>query len=317
MADLNLYLSSNLKIDSVFVSNIAQDREFYILPYSDTLRVQFKDSINDMYNIWFFTQEGRRTKQLWLNGKNLIIKGSIGKRFEIDTVLGSDLFYKAQKFQKEYRQLYKEKAKDEVINQLLIRYTKENINNPLSLQTADYYLYKNKNDKEKVRNLQSLLKDQPKAFKDHLAFPVHKSIDKILSQHSIDLKKYDFEDIAGNTIKIETEPSKKYLLDLWFVNCPPCIKDHQKFLKNPNLLKQKNIELIGISTDRQQKVWSGFLQEKQYPWKNYRQKQYAGSLTEDLMISVFPTYFLIEGNGKIIQTFNAFDDIKDYLSNEL
>lgn len=317
LADLNLYLTSDLKIDSVFISNLTQDREFYMLPYSDTLRVQFKDSINDMYNIWFFTEKGRRIQQLWLDGKNLTIKGSIGDRFQIDTVIGSDLYYKGKKFQKEYSQLYKDKAGDEAIDQLLIRYTKENIDNPLSLQAANYYLFKNKNNKEKVQNLMSIVKDQPSALKEHIGFPVHKEIEKLLSLTSLDLSKYEFEDVSGNLAKIKLEPSKRYLIDLWFVNCPPCIKDHKKFIENSDLLAKNNIELIGISRDMKQDVWSDFLKKKNYPWKNYRQKQYIGSLTEDLMISVFPTYFLLEGNGKIIRTFNGFNDVEKYITNEL
>jgi peroxiredoxin len=320
LADLNLYITSSMKIDSLFISNITQDREFYFIPYSDTLKVKFKDSINDLYNIWFFA-EGKQysgpSTQVWLNGENVIIKGTFDKKLNIDTVIGSDLYYKGKEFQKGYRNLYKSKANSEEIDEFLFNFAKDHLDTPLSLQAADYYLFRNKNDKEKVLGLKKLIDNQPNQFKDHLAFQIHQTIDKILSQTKIDLTKYKFQNENGQITSIKLNENKRYLLDLWFVNCPPCIKDHKSFLNEPQLLSENNIELIGISTDSKNEVWSNFLKKKKYPWKNYRQANYKESLTKDMLISVFPTYFLMEGNGKIIQTFNAFDDVKQYISQQL
>jgi uncharacterized protein YcfL len=101
LADVNLYLDTDAEVDSVFVSNITQDREFQFLPFAKTMHVEFKDSINDLYNINFYTKKGFVMNQMWLNGENIIIKGKIKeKKFVVDTVIGSDLYYKAIGFRK-------------------------------------------------------------------------------------------------------------------------------------------------------------------------------------------------------------------------
>ena len=318
LSDFNLYITTNTKIDSVFISNLSQDREFNMLKYSDTLKVKFNDSINDMYNIWFYS-EGKQYSwpngQIWLNGENVIIKGTFDKGFTIDTVIGSDLYYKGIKFQKKYNAFYKQKASRKKIDSFLLNSTIENIDNPLSLQSADYYMFSNKNDKNKIKKLRDLIKNQSYQLKNHAVLKVHKSIEKLLSISTIDLNKYVFEDLHVKYAKIQLNPNKRYLLDLWFVNCLPCIKDHKKFKQNLELLSKNNIELIGISRDSEQDVWLDFFKKNKYPWKNYRESNYENSLTKDFIIEVFPTYFLIEGDGKIIKTFNAYDDIESYLSN--
>ena len=319
LSDLNIYIKSKQKIDSVFISNIAQDREFYFLKFSDTLKVDLKDSINDLYNIWLYS-EGKQysspRNQFWLNGEKIIIKGTFDKGFKLDTIIGTDLHYKSLEFNKVYSSLYRRKAPKENIDNFLLKETRDNVDNILSLQFANYYMFRNKNDKGKIQELKEIIKDQNSFFKNHLAFSVHKAIDKILKVTSIDLSKYDFENSKKERATIQLESNKNYLLDLWFVNCPPCITDHQKFQQNSKLLSDNNIELIGISRDLEQDVWFNFLNKKQYPWKNYRESNYQNSLTKDLVIEVFPTYFLVKGNGKIIQTFNAYDDIESYLINK-
>lgn len=319
LLDLNIYIKSNQKIDSVFISNIAQDREFMFIPFSNTIKINLKDSINDLYNVWLFAdgkQYSGNENQFWLNGEKIIIKGTFNNGFKVDTVIGSPLYYKGLKFRKMYSNLYKTNPTSTEIDYFLLDYTKENIDNLLSLHAANYFMFKNKNDKIKINQLKKVIASHPKNFKNHTVLNVHDGIEKILNTTKIDIGKYDFISKSGKKTTIKLTNNKRYLLDLWFINCPPCIEDHQKFKDNPQLLADRNIEMIGISTDNNQEKWSDFLTKKSYSWKNYRQASYQGSMTEDLIVEVFPTYFLIEGNGKIVQTFNDYNDIENYLQEE-
>ena len=316
LSDLNIYIQSQQKIDSIFISNIGQDREFLFLPHQDTMRVNFKDSINDLYNIWIFS-EGKQYSagnkyQFWLRGDHIEVKGSFDKGFHLDTLIGSDIYYPSMDFQKEYTNLYRQKRPAAEIDEYLLTYTKNNLNNILSLQSANYYMFRNKNDQQKLKTLQKIIEPHEKLFKNHNVLNVHASLDKLLTVNAIDIAKYSFVDTYGKEASITFESNKTYLLDLWFVKCTPCIQDHQKFKEHTTLLSNHNVELIGLSIDDNQEEWTDFLSEKAYPWKNYRQKSYEGSLREELLVEVFPTYFLVEGNGALIRTFNAFDDIKDY-----
>jgi hypothetical protein len=316
LADLNLYIDAKQKVDSVFISNIAQDREFLIVPFQDTLKINLKDSINDLYNVWLYSggkQYSGMSNQLWLSGEQIVIKGTFDNGFQIDTLIGSNLHYKNLEFQENYSQLFKDKKSSEEIDTFLLDFTEKNTDNILALQSAQFYLYKNGTNLEKTKRLQEALTDLNPDLKYHTVFNVPQKIEKLLSLKQIDIGKYAYKTVSGEDTKIVLDASKTYLLDLWFVNCPPCIKDHKKFKENLSLLKENNIEFIGLSRDQDQEKWAKFVQEKSYPWKNYRQAAYDGSMTEDLMITVFPTYFLIEGDGTILQSFNAYNDVAAYI----
>ncbi|WP_435263545.1 hypothetical protein [Tenacibaculum sp. nBUS_03] len=52
LADITLVTKTETKIDSVWVSNIGQTESF-IIPYRDTIKVSFKENLNDLYNVFF------------------------------------------------------------------------------------------------------------------------------------------------------------------------------------------------------------------------------------------------------------------------
>lgn len=316
--NLTLHITAKQKIDSVFISNMAQDRDFMFLPFKDTIEVTLKDSINDLYNVWMYSggkQYSRGANQFWLSGNQITIKGTFDNGFVLDTLIGSDLYYKSLEFQKGYAQVSQNQKTGEEVNQYLLNFTKENLDNVLSLQSSGFYISNNGNDREKIKQLKEIIKDQDESLRQHAIFQPHKKIEKILSLEKIDISKYAFTSVAGKSTKITLEPNKKYLFDLWFMACPPCIKDHKEFKKNPELLSKKNIEIIGLSIDDDQEKWVKFVNKNSYPWKNYRQSSYENSMSDDLMINIFPTYYLVESDGTIEASFNSYYEIQNYLTN--
>jgi len=132
---------------------------------------------------------------------------------------------------------------------------------------------------------------------------------------SINLSKYKFNNIDNKLTSIKLEKSKTYLLDFWFVNCPPCVRDHKLISKKMNFFKENNIELIGISTDRNHSDWKNYLTKNNYNWKNYRETDSLKRVTKDMVIWSFPTYLLLNGEGEIKARFNSFKDFENYLNN--
>lgn len=120
LADLNLYFDSDIKIDSILVTNITQDREFHFIRYSNTINVDLNDSINDLYAISFYTANDHRMVQLWLNGENVIITGKVSDKIkiQIDTVIGSDLYYKSLRFRQKLKDSLTEEPDSSCTNPL-------------------------------------------------------------------------------------------------------------------------------------------------------------------------------------------------------
>lgn len=312
LADLNLIIKTDKKIDSVWISNIGQTESFF-LPFKDTVKVDFNEKINDLYNIGFYTKNGRLTNQLWLNGSNAIINGKLDEKIEIDSVFNSDLYYSSINFSKEYRALIKTKADNASINDFLLKNIKKNIGNPFSLATADNYIDRNQNDKDKIRKLFTILENQNDTLKNHF-FGIHERIENILEVSSIDFSNYKFANLENEITSIKLEKTITYLLDFWFVNCPPCIRDHKQIEKKLDFLKGKNIELIGISTDREYSNWKNYLNKHNYNWKNFREIDTLKQVTEEMVIWSFPTYLLMDGRGKIKARFNSFEDFEKYVN---
>lgn len=311
LSDLNLIIETSRDIDSVWVSDIGQ-RESYFLPFNDTVKVRLKGKLNDLYNIYFHTKEGPIKNQLWLNGENVIIKGKIGKELKIDTVLSSDLYYTSISFLSELRTLMKSKADSMAIDHFLLEGIKQNVDNPFSYVLAGIFIQRDQNNKRRIHELYDLLKSQDDTRKSHF-LSTHSQIENILKVDIIEIAKFKFFDIDQEVTSINLDPGKAYLLDFWFVNCAPCVKDHKVMARKLDLLKDHNIELFSISIDKKQTDWQEYLVKNNYNWKNYREIDSLETISSEMAIGSFPTYLLINSQGKIDARFNSYKEVEKHL----
>ena len=312
-ADVNFYLQTDKKIDSVLFANFTQDREFQFMPYSDTLNITLNDSINDSYFIKFYTGKDAFMYPMWLDGKNLIIKGKITDKFRPDTVIGSSLFYHSLDFRKKYKALIENAASADSINSFLFSNLQENISSPFSLEISSQLYQRNISNKTVLKKLYDLLADQPEAIKKSLNNP-YKGIEKVLTVNKIALQNFQFYNTDDKLTSISPAKGKKYLLDLWFIECAPCLADHKIMAGKRELLNSSTVELIGISIDQDQAEWKNFISQKKYYWQNLREVDDPDKkLRTHLLITAFPTYLLIDGEGNILQRSNSFAEIEKYL----
>ncbi len=312
LADINLLVKTDTKIDSVWISNIGQTESFF-LPFKDTIKVNFKTKLDDLYNIEFFTENGSKSVQLWLDGSNIIISGTLKDNFVIDSVLNSDLYYKSIDFSKKYRQFIKNDSDSLTIDEFLLNKIRENVKSPFSFAIANRFIYRNQNNKSKIRQLFDELSIQNDTLKNH-SISIHEKIENILKFNSLNIVKYKFTDINNKLVSIKLDKSKTYLLDFWFINCPPCIKDHKQILKKFNFFKKHNIEFIGISTDKKYFDWKNYLKKYNYNWKNLREIDSLERITTDMAIWSFPTYLYLDSSGKIKGRFNSFSDFENSIN---
>lgn len=312
-ADVNFYLQTDKKIDSVLFANFTQDREFQFIPYSDTLNITLNDSINDNYFIKFYSGKDAIMYPLWLDGENLVIKGKITDKFRPDTVIGSSLFYHSLDFRKKYKALMENGASTDSINSFLFTNLQENISSPFSLEISSQLYLRNISNKAVLKKLYDLLADQPEAIKKSLNNP-YKGIEKVLTVNKIALQDFQFYNTDGKPTFISPVKGKKYLLDLWFIECAPCLADHKIMAGKRELLNSSSVELIGISIDQDQAEWKNFLSQNKYYWQNLREVDDPDKkLRTHLLISAFPTYLLLDSEGNILQRSNSFAEIEKYL----
>jgi thiol-disulfide isomerase/thioredoxin len=297
---ISVETTSDIKIDSIFFSNISQDEIFLIVPFTNSILIESEKPFNDLYNLSFFSEGTMRMNQLWLNGTHISIKGNINKQqvLEIDTIMGSEIYY----YTKDYREKFLEvNAKNDVkaMNEFLWNALNENLENPFSIEISNQLYIRNMSKTDELKKLYELLIHQDVSIVSKSFNPIE-SIEKVLFQTSIDFSNFEFFTLENQKEQFHPISGKKYLFDFWFVGCAPCIEDHKVLATKLDQFSNKNVEPIGISIDNSQEKWANYLRNSEYPWKNFRESDdYQKTLRNKFSIGIFPTYFIINDKGEI------------------
>jgi len=296
------------KIDKVDAFDLSQT-ELHNYAYNDTLNLSFKKTSIDCYNIRYYENGKMFRQQMWLDTGKIKIEAHIdSSKLIIDTVINSPMFYKYKDFTKKYSQLYKNND-TVVLNNFLLEMYQVNIENPFSLFVGNLYVGINQNIKSNLLNLKVLTEIQGEKFKWFFFYEsVNERLNKILSISKIDLDKFSFISKTNKKIKLSLKDSGYYVLDLWFLDCPPCIRDH-KIIENKLLqLTQKKVAIISISTDENIAEWKRYLAKNNYRWQNYLES-FENCFTNYLSIPSYPTYIILDRLGNIIDTYNSFSNV--------
>lgn len=122
-----------------------------------------------------------------------------------------------------------------------------------------------------------------------------------------------------NTSKENLSPcvfqkNKFTLVDFWFSKCAPCLA---QFDSMRDLYKQYNgngFEIIGISIDqiKDKKGWEDVIVKEKLIWKQYW--DINGTESQRFSINAFPTNFLIDSTGKIIDKNISMEALGEFLS---
>lgn len=107
------------------------------------------------------------------------------------------------------------------------------------------------------------------------------------------------------------------LVDFWYTGCGVCKYQFKKLKEIHDSFHKKGFEIIGISIDKEsdKKLWEKDIEKYKLPWLQYWDKN--GVNTKKLSIGVFPTNFLIDTSGKIIEKNISLEKLEKLLSEKL
>ncbi len=301
--------SASYKVDTVDAFDLSQ-KEFHDYDYKDTINMHFDKNNIDCYNIRYHENGKMFRTQIWLDTGNIKIQAHIdSNKLIIDTVFNSPIYYMVEDFANQYHELYKTNDTIALNNYLLTNYEK-NIQNPFSLMIGNYYINLNQNSKLNLIKLKSLADMQGDKFSWFLLYPmVAERLNKILNIDKINLNNFTFINKENKKVKLLLQGYSYYVLDFWFLACPPCIHDHKDIKLDYQKLKQRNIEIVSISTDDNVSQWKNYLSNHNYNWRNYLQTK-DSTITNQLSVHNFPTYIIVNNEGDIIDTYNSFADVE-------
>lgn len=249
----------------------------------------------------------------WISGDNVKIDITKAKKKYSFSITGSPIEQEFQNYIKEINSL--QMPDFEFLYYFLYKKIKEHKEDIFSSVFIEQLLTYYPNDKQKHIEIYNLIKNQSPIVKNHfLMESIHKNLEFIYNNIPLNLREIDLYNIRGekDSINLKTYSEEKLLiLDFWFTDCPPCIKDHKTIREFQKSEIANNIKIIGISTDDKLKDWQTYLKSNKINWLNYMEEQDAEeTYTEKLGISSYPTYFIINTKGEIMAKSHSFIGIK-------
>jgi thiol-disulfide isomerase/thioredoxin len=112
--------------------------------------------------------------------------------------------------------------------------------------------------------------------------------------------------------------NQKYILvDFWASYCAPCIRQFNQLKQVYAEYHRKGFDIVGISVDDQKdkRDWLSLIKRFQLPWRQYWDKDRVEA--QKMAVSAVPYNYLLDGNGKIINTNITFDDLSGFLKTHL
>ncbi len=118
---------------------------------------------------------------------------------------------------------------------------------------------------------------------------------------------FSLKDTKGNTVTLSSLKGKVVLLNFWATWCPPCKAEMPAMSRLSQLLQNKGLAVIAISTDRSPQDVTKYLRENPV--------SFPVLLDPDLQVSkssykvfMVPTTFLIDKRGIIIRKYFSEQD---------
>lgn len=124
-------------------------------------------------------------------------------------------------------------------------------------------------------------------------------------------------DTAGKFQKVSFVNNKYTLIDFWYSNCAPCIKQFPELLSLNESYKSKGFGIVQISIDAEARRGSMINLINQYRlyWPHYWDKN--GVKTSGYFINQFPTNILVDSRGIIVAKNLGIASLGKYLENIL
>ncbi|MBK8297378.1 MAG: TlpA family protein disulfide reductase [Saprospiraceae bacterium] len=112
---------------------------------------------------------------------------------------------------------------------------------------------------------------------------------------------FTYYDINGKLTSLSDFKGKLIYLDIWASWCGPCIKEIPYTKKLQEKLKNRNIEFLFISVDRDPNKWKTFVNKELLQGTHLLSSHdYSINIEKLYNVKSFPRYFIIGADGKIL-----------------
>ncbi len=118
----------------------------------------------------------------------------------------------------------------------------------------------------------------------------------------------------GKPIKLSDYKGKYVMLDFWASWCGPCRQENPNVVKQYNLYKDKGLNILGISLDKNKDLWKKAIDADKLTWKHASElKEFEGSTPSLYRVYAIPSNFIIDPQGVIVAKNISGTDLEDFL----
>lgn len=109
---------------------------------------------------------------------------------------------------------------------------------------------------------------------------------------------FTVKDEAGKSYTLKSLlKGKKYLvLDFWASWCGPCRREIPNVKKQYALYKDKGLEVVSISIDKNATAWKKAVKEEQLQWPNFL----SPAVADEYRVKAVPTMYLLDSEGNVV-----------------
>lgn len=132
------------------------------------------------------------------------------------------------------------------------------------------------------------------------------TIDNLYQKYSVllpgrEAPDFSFLDIEGKKHSLSDFKGKYLLIDIWGIKCGPCLREMPKLKELKQKYKDEDISFICINFDEPREMWLKMLAKLDLHGIQLMVDKSTGKkFKKDYLINVFPTYILIDKEGKFI-----------------
>ena len=113
----------------------------------------------------------------------------------------------------------------------------------------------------------------------------------------------EFKDLNGNTVNIGKLKGKVVIIDFWATWCGPCLRETPNLLSAYEEFRDKGLEIIGISMDKDRQKLESYLETHKIPWPNYYDgKSWDNEISSRFGIRGIPAIMLLDRDGVVRKT---------------
>lgn len=108
-----------------------------------------------------------------------------------------------------------------------------------------------------------------------------------------------------------------YLIDFWYSHCAPCVAGFPKLKGIYRQFHRNGFEIVSISVDKQKdkKDYTAAIKKNGLAWNHVWDKD--GVTAKKFNINAFPTYILLDKNGRIVNSDIQVDQLEAFLRKNL